>query len=173
MERLIRTDRNGTKYYECEEFCAKCKGTGYIQHYQQIYGGVCFECNGTGVKKYTRKVYTPEYEKKLAERARVRTEKLAEKYNAEFLRKNGFNENGKKYVVLGKTYEIKEELKAKGAKYDSFLHWCFPEKVEGYELMEVDIWDIAVKNGFGEWQYDWFKREELSKIIKESFKGRG
>ena len=46
----------------------------------------------------------------------------------------------KAYFVLGETFNIKEELKAKGAKWDYVNHkWYFNKKVDGYNLKEIDI----------------------------------
>ena len=28
--------------------CGRCGGTGVINHYRQVNGGVCFKCNGLG-----------------------------------------------------------------------------------------------------------------------------
>ena len=47
MAKLIRIDKNGTKYYE-DNVCPKCYGQGYINGYEHIEGGVCFLCGGTG-----------------------------------------------------------------------------------------------------------------------------
>ena len=36
---LIRTDKNGTKYFE-DTCCPKCNGYGYIYEYAHVEGGV-------------------------------------------------------------------------------------------------------------------------------------
>lgn len=33
---LIRTDKNGTRYYSFTRPCAKCNGRGYIDHYKHV-----------------------------------------------------------------------------------------------------------------------------------------
>lgn len=33
---LIRTDKNGTRYYSFTCPCAKCNGRGYIDHYAHV-----------------------------------------------------------------------------------------------------------------------------------------
>lgn len=61
----IRTDRNGTKYYEVTYQCCKCHGTGNLPHYAHYADGVCFDCDGSGVNVRTVKEYTKEYAAKL------------------------------------------------------------------------------------------------------------
>ena len=33
---LIRTDKNGTRYYSFTCPCGKCNGRGYIDHYKHV-----------------------------------------------------------------------------------------------------------------------------------------
>ena len=87
MAKLIRTDRNGTKYYEGYINCTRCDGKGvYIigvcngqPVLSPVDNGVCFKCGGSGKQMGKWKEYTPEYEAKLAERREKRRAKqLAE-----------------------------------------------------------------------------------------------
>jgi len=56
-----------------------------------------------------------------------------EKKKAAWLEKNGFDAEGYTYILIGlDTYAIKEELKEKGYKYNSFLRWHSPSPA-GYE----------------------------------------
>lgn len=68
---LIKTDKNGTKYYE-EDVCPKCGGTGYLPFYHHVDCGRCFKCDGTGLFTHIIKEYTPEHAKHLAELAEKR-----------------------------------------------------------------------------------------------------
>lgn len=61
----IKTDRNGTKYYEVTYQCCKCHGTGNLPHYAHYADGVCFDCDGSGVNVRTVKEYTEAYAAKL------------------------------------------------------------------------------------------------------------
>ena len=70
-KRLVRTDKNGTQYW-VDDRCPKCGGTGFIQCYYD--GGICYQCGGSGYWKTSWKVYTPEYQAKLDERRRRKTE---------------------------------------------------------------------------------------------------
>ena len=146
-KKLLKVDKNGTKYWGCVDTCFKCGGTGYIEQYDFYAGGVCFECNGRGLVQWEEKEYTPEYEAKLeARRAKREAAKLeqakaeAEKVNLEFFESNGFNAEGKTFFVLGNTYSIKDELKAQGARWDNFSrHWHMATKPEGREVIEISV----------------------------------
>ena len=88
----IKTDRNGTKYYNVVKKCMKCGGNGYIGGFAHVYGGICFDCNGTGVIHSIEKEYTPEWEARLAER---RAKKLAKmQYEADKKGSRGNKQNG-------------------------------------------------------------------------------
>ena len=158
---LVRTDKNGTKYYHCTDRCFKCGGTGMIDIYRPINGGECFDCNGSGIAEWEEKEYTPEYEEKLRiQREKREAKKLAEEKahaaekNAEFFQKNGFDPEGKTYFVLGNTFDIKEELKAQGAKWDNLSrHWHMSTRPEGRECLEVSVEEMYYANVAG--VYDW------------------
>lgn len=158
---LISTDKNGTKYYHCQAACGKCGGRGIIPYYIPINGGECFDCEGSGIAEWEEKEYTPEYEEKLriqrekrAERKLAKEREKAPELNAEFFKKNGFNPEGKTYVVLGNTYDIKEELKAQGAKWDNVSrHWHMPTPPEGRNYVELTAEDMYEPNAAG--VFDW------------------
>lgn len=69
---LIRTDKNGTAYYNVVYPCHACRGTGYRPEYAHVEGGVCFECGGSGRCETTEKVYTEEYLNRKAARAEAK-----------------------------------------------------------------------------------------------------
>lgn len=73
---LVKTDRNGTKYWNTRVACDRCGGTGIyrwgaIQHdrYGNVvgstYAGTCFKCGGAAHVWEIIKEYTPEYRAKL------------------------------------------------------------------------------------------------------------
>lgn len=82
---LIRTDKNGTKYFEGLIPCSRCNGEGVyiigVNNGQPVLspvdGGICFRCGGTKVERGKWKEYTPEYEAKLEARRRKAAEKRA------------------------------------------------------------------------------------------------
>lgn len=87
MATLIRTDRNGTKYFEGYIQCDRCSGKGYyvigVCNGQPVLSpvdsGICFKCGGAGKVIAKWKEYTPEHEAKLEARRKARQEKkLAE-----------------------------------------------------------------------------------------------
>lgn len=78
---LIRTDKNGTKYYE-SDVCPKCGGSGQLPCYYYNRGGVCFKCDGSGLFTHIIKEYTAEYLEKKA-RAEQRKYEREEKRKAE------------------------------------------------------------------------------------------
>lgn len=150
--RLIKTDRNGTQYY-ASNVCRKCGGTGYIHGYEHIDGARCWECGATGrvTKPYTWKVYTPEYAQKLADRRRRKAIAQAPETNRQFFKKIGFDESGRAWVVVGKAYDIKDALKAAGAKFDFAIGWHFDRADNGFNHFEITIDDVGEKNDLDVW----------------------
>lgn len=153
MAILVRTDKNGTKYWY-DENCPKCGGRGYIYGYEHVEGGRCFKCGGTGYYGHSWKEYTPEYAAKLEERRLAKMKKQAPEFNQKFFKKNGFNEEGFTWIVLGNTFEIKEELKAAGAKYNNELLWHFNHEQTAYPCVKVSIEELAEMTAFGTWSFD-------------------
>lgn len=176
----LRTDKNGTKYYRVKAFCPKCAGTGYTP-YVWVDNGICFECGGNGGFHYeVEKEYTPEYEEKLISRRAAKAEKRrlelvaqAEEHNKKFLEQQGFNENGKTYVVLGNTYHIKEELKSMGAKWCNHIGWHLPQDTNEYPTVEIDVEDVYYKDCTEKYHWTNWKsasEETYSAKIKEASK---
>lgn len=161
----IRTDRNGTKYF-ADYTCKRCGGQGGLP--QWIYTGyTCYECGGTGVaaKPEIFKEYTPEYEAKLEERrSKAREKKRLERIDQikselpEIYQKHGFSSEGKIFVVTGNTYEIREELKAAGAKWFSVLRsWGFTEDTDKYPTIQIsfdECYTVDMETGYVNWNYE-------------------
>lgn len=88
-KQLVRTDKNGTKYFEEKCRCFKCGGTGIYQwgaiiNGQCQYSGVCYPCEGTGLITVKTREFTPEHEAKLqAQREKRQAKKDAEKEAAQ------------------------------------------------------------------------------------------
>lgn len=161
----VRTDRNGTREY-VDPRCPKCGGEGFIYYYAHVNAGVCFKCGGTGKAPHPERirVYTPEYKAKvIAKRDQKLREQAVEK-NKKTLEKYGFNASGEAYIILGNTYSIKDELKAAGAKYNSFLGWHFSEPQDSYPILKLIAEEILEKDKYGAYiVYE----EELSLTVKE------
>lgn len=166
MAKLLRVDKNGTKYWVSTE-CPKCGGNGNIWYYRHVEAGVCYMCGGTGYKEHKWKEYTPEYAQKLADRRLAKTRAKAPEANAKFLAKMGMSEDGRAWIVLGDTYAIKDQLKADGAKYNGLFGWHFDHADNGYECCEISIEQIGEKDANTYlWQLfeDWY----IIKTIKEA-----
>lgn len=168
MEEAVcyKIDRNGTKYYHNKGICPKCGGHKYISYYSYNEGGRCFLCGGTGVYLEKWKEYTPEYQAKLDARRLEKEKAVAPANNKYLFERNGLNEEGTCYVVLGNTYEIKDQLKAQGARYTQELGWHFKEEREN--TIKVTIDEIATKNEAGQYYLkDWYIIKEYLKLKKE------
>ena len=172
-ETLIKTDRNGTKYWQ-DCTCQRCGGHGIIPGYQYIEGGVCFECGGSGISRpHVRKEYTTEYAAKLEDARRKREDKRKAEALAEFEKNReeellnlGFK-NGNTYCVMGDTYAIREELKKAGAKFCRELGWHFAEQNPAYPCIRISAADVISDNPT--WSYGkphLAFREDTQEIVK-------
>lgn len=146
---LIRIDRNNTHYYH-DSRCPKCGGKGYIPGYEYVEGGVCFMCGGSGHGSRNVTVRTHEYNQQLIEKRLQKARKTAHIRNAAYLKSWGFSEQGEAWIVMGKTYEIRSELKAAGAFYRDTFGWHFDHEVEGFPTIKVSVNDIMPYNSEGE-----------------------
>ncbi len=92
---LVKTDKNGTKYWNTRVRCDHCgDGSGIykwgaIQHdaygncIGSTYSGTCFKCGGAGYVWEIVKEYTPEYRAKLDAANERRKAKQREKWESE------------------------------------------------------------------------------------------
>jgi len=132
----IRTDRNGTKYYDVTFQCDWCSGRGIRPQYMHVHGGVCFYCDGTGVHNRQVKEYTAEYAAKLEAKHAAKQAAFAAKQEAErqawnpldAVKKQGFGE------VMGIVVDAKTgkpvERHEKGSSWLYFTAKC------------KNIWDL-------------------------------
>lgn len=178
----IRTDKNGTKYF-ADYTCKRCGGQGGLPQWTYT-GYTCYECGGTGVaaKPDIYKEYTPEYAAKLEERrAKAREKKRLERIEQiknklpEIYQDHGFSSDGKIFVVTGNTYEIREELKAAGAKWFSALRsWGFTEDTDKYLTVEIsfdECYTVDMETGCVNWNYETGNEDLIkSKMPKEEGK---
>ena len=69
---------------------------------------------------------------------------------AEYFEKNGFNEDGYTYCVVGEdTYSIKDHLKEMGGKYNPTLKWHLPTQIvlgEDFKFVPIKFDDIMTWN---------------------------
>lgn len=162
MAVLDRIDKNGTKYY-IEEKCPKCGGQGIIDGYRFVQNGICFKCGGSGISPYGYKVYTPEYQKKLNERKIAKQKLKAPLENKKFFKKHGLNNEGTAWIVIGNTYDIKDELKENGAKYNNIYGWHFDYENITYQTHKIEINQVAYKNQIDQYVF----LEDAILVIKE------
>lgn len=163
MRTLIKIDRNGTKYWD-ESTCPKCGGKGKIYYYSHVEGGICFKCGGSGVYHHKIIERTPEYEEKLRLRRLEKARKTAPERNAKYFESLGCSPEGKAWLVLGNSYDIKEDLKAAGARYDWAMGWHFNEKNEKFNVAEFDVASLGHEYEDGTIH---IIMEEIEKAVKE------
>jgi hypothetical protein len=169
---LIKTDKNGTKYY-ADYTCQRCGGIGGSDKWAYT-GWTCYECGGSGkaVKPDIYKEYTPEYSAKLQAQREKRAEKrraakVAEfnEHRAEHIAAQGFNADGKCFVVVGNTYEIKDELREAGAKWHATVYgWVFTEKPERYNTVELTADECLVFHEDAGW-CGWSNEVDFTALI--------
>ena len=142
MATLIKIDKNGTKYWK-DDCCPRCGGSGRLPEFAGIDNGRCFRCGGSGISETTWKEYTAEYRKILDDRRIARAKKKAAGYNESFLKKNGFSEDGHTWIVMGNTYDIKDELKEAGAHFNNLLLWHFDHEPQGHDSVMLSVDDVC------------------------------
>lgn len=161
MATLIRTDRNGTKYYH-ETRCPKCGGSGFLS-WTDVDSGRCWLCGGSGIHEHGWKEYTPEYAKKLADRRLEKARKAAPQKNKEYREKLGLNEDGSAWLVINK-YAKAKDMKPLGARWMPELGWYFKEAHDGTFFVTGD--EIGAYDPNNGW---WMLKpyNELESIIDE------
>lgn len=135
---FIREDKNGTRYYT-DYRCPKCGGSGYIDYFAHVQKGQCFKCGGSGEWEHGLRVVKESYRKKLDAKRLEKVKAGAAERNAAYFKKMGLALDGSFWVIMGDTFSIKDELKAKGARFHHSIGWYFAEKVDGYDLERVDL----------------------------------
>lgn len=153
--KLIRTDRNGTKYFEGMIECDRCNGKGvYIigvcnghPVLSPVDSGICFKCMGRGKVEGKWKEYTPEYEAKLEARRKAKSEAKQKEFQAEYARIEA--ERKAKEEAEQKEREAKEaEEKARKAK--SNYIGSIGGKVDTQVILERAAWfEIPSFGGYG------------------------
>ena len=174
---LIKIDKNGTKYF-ADYRCTHCGGAGGADAWNHT-GYTCWECGGTGRRKTPKiyKEYTPEYEAKLNAQREKRWAKEMEKekaripeINSEFLKENGFDQEGNTWIILGNTYSIREQLKELGCSFNySDIGWHSPRELPDYPSIKLNASDLLIKDEDG--RIIGWNNERASELISEAKKG--
>ena len=166
----IRTDKNGTKYYH-DWTCPRCGGAGQADKWAYT-GSICYACGGTGkrARPLVVKEYTDEYAAKLEDRRVARRKKYEEEHAEEIAREKaaqaalddawrkkenefeckrfGCRADGVGFVLTGKTYDIKEQIKAAGGKW-IYGAWVCPVEIKasGVKATKIDLMTCANEYG--------------------------
>lgn len=170
-----------------EEKCDRCGGSGIIAARVEnghiipipVDGGICYKYNGEGkIRKWVKAYTEEEMDKYLAsqERAKVRKAEKAELERQEKLNKSKENqeellakwgydvENPLIWLVGGgSTYEIKDQLKEMGCKFNPAFGWYCNHSIDvpaGYGVVSINFYDVYV------W-YPLSKKFELKDNAKE------
>lgn len=101
----FKIDKNGTQYF-VDWTCPRCGGAGGGQQWAYT-GWTCYECGGTGQRRDPKvyKVYTDEYEAKLAARRKARYEREQNKLAQE----NGYSTYAEWAAAVEKAEQLRRE----------------------------------------------------------------
>ena len=146
MPKLIRIDRNGTKYFEGMVTCDRCGGAGGADQWKYT-GWTCYECGGTGKVFAKWKEYTPEYEAKLNERRKAKAEQY-EREHAEEITKA--EQERKSKEEADRIAREAEEKRIQEQKSISQHIGSIGDKIEFDAVLEKSAWfEIPSFRGFG------------------------
>lgn len=146
MATLIRTDRNGTKYFEGDVTCPRCGGAGGAVQWSYT-GWTCYECGGTGKVVGRWKEYTPEYEEKLFQRRKARAEKWQQEHAEEIARAEAERKAKEEADRIAKE---KAEAEEKERKARSQYIGNVGDKIDMDVILEKRAWfEIPSFRGFG------------------------
>lgn len=155
MATLIRTDRNGTRYYEGLVECDRCGGVGiyYIGVHNGkplpswVDQGVCFKCSGRGKIEGKWKEYTPEYEAKLEAKRAKRAEEQARKWAEEEAKREAERKAKEEAERVAREEEEKREQARKAiSKFIGEIG----DKIDANLTLEKSAWyDIPSFRGYG------------------------
>lgn len=169
--------KNGKLYVKIQRPCSRCGGLGIIVSHVEngqmipipVDSGICYKCGGSKVESKIVRAYTEkEYLRmqKANEKAAERKEKAkaakiqeyidnAAEYKHQAALKLGFGEDEKIYIVYGgNTYNIKDQLKEMGARFDPTYKWYFKQEIElpeGYHLCAFSYDELYDYNAETRW----------------------
>lgn len=159
---LVKTDKNGTKYFQEKCTCYKCNGSGIYEWGAVIdgrcsYSGVCYSCGGSGVVIVNTKEYTAEHEAKLqAQREKRAAKRAAEDARHEAERQAAIDE-WKRAQAEKEAAQAAERAKSAyvgeiGQKVDMVVTLAFETSFEvnsfrGYGTAEMTIYGFKDEAG--------------------------
>jgi len=141
-KQLQTEDRNGKPWELVEIPCDRCSGNGVIKSFHYVDRGVCFKCGGSGIETKWRRLLS---DKEKAQRLRAKERRVEKKIEEQEARAILFKQEQEvfmdksTYIVnVSNTYDIKDELKGLGARFNYILNWHFTEPIEcDYPTIEI------------------------------------
>ena len=167
-------EKNGKMYVSARCKCDRCTKGVYVTRVENgqpiphpAFGGVCLKCGGSGVITKEVRLYTDkEFEQmekasiKAAEkREAAREQKMKAEYankREKWLEENCFNKNLTTFVYFpADSFEVKDNLKDAGFKFNRSLLWHIANIPEGYEdkVVEITLDQVAEIGAWGEGCY--------------------
>lgn len=151
---LVKTDKNGTRYFEEKCSCWKCNGTGtYIWGANGCYSGVCFACEGRGYRIETTKEFTAEHEAKLqkARDARNAARRAEAEKQAE-ARKAQLEAEAQRQARIAEERAKSEYIGKIGDKIEMAVTFKYKASYEmpsfrGYGMTTMHIYGMEDQNG--------------------------
>lgn len=96
-------------------------------------------------------------------------EERIKNWNENFKRWNAFNDNLETFIVIGNTFDIKDELKKKGAKFSPELGWHFDHEEPGYVLEKITYDEVGKNMPDGKLIIDYENAPNVIKKIQEKY----
>ena len=183
---ILKIDEKAKRAY-IKEKCPRCGGLGFIvsrvENGQMIPipvdGGICYKCNSEKyIQKWVKAYTEEEMNKYLASQEKIKAKKIekaeqerqekldkSKENQEELLAKWGYDVKNPLIWLVGggNTYEIKDQLKELGCKYNPAFGWYSTHPVdipEGYGMTNINFYDAYV------W-YPLSKKFELKDNAKE------
>ena len=180
-------EKNGKMYVSARCKCDRCTKGVYVTRVENgqpiphpAFGGVCLKCGGSGfitkeIRLYTDKEFE-QMEKASIKAAEKREAAREQKIKAEYankrekwLEENCFNENLTTFVYFpSDSFEVKDNLKDAGFKFNRSLLWHIANIPEGYEdkVVEITLDKVAEIGAWGEGCYRPNARTLVDDILK-------
>ena len=164
-------DKSGRLYTKIKTKCPRCGGLGIIvarvENNQSIPipvdKGICYQCGGAKYVTKEARLYTEsEYNTMQRNKEREKERKAAaaeakmkaefETKKADWLKRNGFDAEGKTYIYIGSdSYQRKEELKGKGYIFNPILKWHSPLPENEKKIEQHDVTDFYSITAWGDY----------------------
>lgn len=129
--------------------CGRCGGTGRLQCYSHVQGGVCFQCNGACYFTKSYKLRSLEEAEKLQAKYRAKKEKEEQVKRAKLMEEfmNKYDSLTDMYVVYKNSYDNKDYLKSIGYKFEPTLKSWYgsvePDLEEGFvKISKEDFYSV-------------------------------